>query len=50
MKGYQKNIATLYILVNNAFELIKPLKWIGFPNFCYIKFESNLSSSIMEYN
>ena len=49
MKGYQKNIAILHILVNNAFKLIKPLKWIGFPNFCQINFESNLPSSIMEY-
>ena len=50
MKGYQKNIMILHILVNNAFKLIKPLKLIGFPNFYHINFESNLSSSIMEYN
>ena len=50
MKGYQKNRAILHIPVDNAFKLIKPLKLIDFQNFYHINFESNLSSSIMEYN
>ena len=40
---------TLMFLVDNDFKLIKPLKWIGFSNFCHSNFESNLQSST-EYN